>query len=88
MITLDADTRMQRGVACRLVGTMAHPLNQPRFSAREGRVVEGYGIVQAALSNGFSASDCEEQCFRSIPAFRETGRAAPYVFVITRLRTI
>jgi hypothetical protein len=43
---------MQRGVACRLVGTMAHPLNQPRFSAREGRVVEGYGIVRAALSNG------------------------------------
>ena len=34
VITLDADTRLPRGVACRLVGTMAHPLNQPRFSAR------------------------------------------------------
>ena len=29
VITLDADTRLPRGAAARLVGTMAHPLNQP-----------------------------------------------------------
>src|SRR6202035_4303856 len=31
VITLDADTRMPIGVARRLVGKMAHPLNRPRF---------------------------------------------------------
>ena len=31
VITLDADTRLPRGAVERLVGTMAHPLNRPRF---------------------------------------------------------
>ena len=39
VITLDGDTRLPRGAAVRLVGTMAHPLNRPRFNARAGRVV-------------------------------------------------
>jgi len=50
VITLDADTRLPRGAAVRLVGTMAHPLNRPRFSEREGRVVEGYAIVQPRIT--------------------------------------
>src|SRR5271154_224844 len=50
VITLDADTRMPRGAAARLVGTMAHPLNRPRFSAEDGRVVEGYAIVQPRIT--------------------------------------
>src|SRR5207302_2602927 len=28
------------------VGTLAHPLNRPRFDASQGRVVEGYGVLQ------------------------------------------
>ncbi len=50
VITLDADTRLPRGAAVRLVGTMAHPLNRPRFSAPDGRVVEGYAIVQPRIT--------------------------------------
>ncbi|MBZ5645100.1 MAG: phosphorylase [Acidobacteriia bacterium] len=50
VITLDADTRLPRGAAVRLVGTMAHPLNRPRFSERDGRVVEGYAIVQPRIT--------------------------------------
>ena len=50
VITLDADTRLPRGAAARLVGTMAHPLNRPRFSDREGRVVEGYAVVQPRIT--------------------------------------
>src|SRR5579859_3462706 len=50
VITLDADTRLPRGTAARLIGTMAHPLNRPRFSARDGRVVEGYAIVQPRIT--------------------------------------
>jgi cyclic beta-1,2-glucan synthetase len=50
VVTLDADTRVPRGAIARLVGTMAHPLNQPKFSAREGRIVEGYSIVQPRIT--------------------------------------
>ncbi|MGH9703807.1 MAG: GH36-type glycosyl hydrolase domain-containing protein [Candidatus Acidiferrales bacterium] len=50
VITLDADTRMPRGVAARLVGTMAHPLNRPKIENQLGRVVEGYGLVQPRIT--------------------------------------
>ena len=50
VITLDADTRLPRGAVSRLVGTMAHPLNRPSFSAREGRVLEGYALVQPRIT--------------------------------------
>src|SRR4029077_1049393 len=42
-ITLDTDTRLPRDAAKELVGVIAHPLNCPRFDARVGRVVDGYG---------------------------------------------
>ncbi|HEV2616238.1 MAG TPA: glucoamylase family protein [Candidatus Acidoferrales bacterium] len=50
VITLDADTRLPRGTVARLVGTMAHPLNRPRFSASDGRVIDGYAIVQPRIT--------------------------------------
>ena len=50
VITLDADTRLPKGAARRLVGAMAHPLNRPRFDPRKGRVVEGYAILQPRLT--------------------------------------
>ncbi len=46
VITLDADTRLPLGAANRLVGLMAHPLNQAVFSADGRRVVDGYTVVQ------------------------------------------
>ena len=50
VITLDADTRLPRGAACRLVGTMAHPLNRPRFDRGVGRVIEGYALLQPRVT--------------------------------------
>src|SRR5881296_3372 len=50
VITLDADTRLPRGTARRLVGAMAHPLNRPRFDPRKERVVEGFAILQPRLT--------------------------------------
>jgi cyclic beta-1,2-glucan synthetase len=50
VITLDADTRMPREAARRLVGKMAHPLNQPRFDPVSRRVVEGYGVLQPRVT--------------------------------------
>jgi hypothetical protein len=46
VITLDTDTELPRGAAIQMVGSMAHPLNRPRFDAASGRVTEGYGILQ------------------------------------------
>ena len=50
VITLDSDTRLPRGAAARLVGTMAHPLNRPVFDAHAGRVVEGHAILQPRVT--------------------------------------
>ena len=50
VITLDADTRMPRDTALKLVGKMAHALNRPRFSRDLGRVVGGYGILQPRVT--------------------------------------
>ncbi|AQQ72550.1 Cellobiose phosphorylase [Limihaloglobus sulfuriphilus] len=46
VITLDTDTQLPRDAARLLVGTMAHPLNLPRFDSEKGIVTEGYGIMQ------------------------------------------
>ncbi len=50
VITLDADTRLPRDAAERLVGKMAHPLNRPRLDPAKKRVVEGYGILQPRVT--------------------------------------
>ena len=80
VITLDADTRLPRGVACRLVGTIAHPLNQPRFSARDGRIVEGYGIVQPRITHSL-ASDRERSIFQTL--FSGPSGVDPYAFAVS-----
>ncbi|MBN2371498.1 MAG: DUF3131 domain-containing protein [Vicinamibacteria bacterium] len=49
-LTLDSDTRLPRDAAKKLIGIIAHPLNRPRFDPREGRVTEGYGILQPRVS--------------------------------------
>jgi cyclic beta-1,2-glucan synthetase len=50
VLTLDADTRLPREAVRRLVGTLAHPLNRPRFDPRLGRVVAGYGVLQPRVT--------------------------------------
>ncbi len=48
VLTLDADTRMPRDAAARLVGTMAHPLNRPEVGSG-GRVRRGYSVLQPRI---------------------------------------
>ena len=45
VITLDADTVLPGGVAARLIGAFAHPLNAATFDA-SGRVRAGYTVLQ------------------------------------------
>ncbi len=56
VITLDADTRMPRDAAGRLVGAMAHALNRPKFDPKAGRVVSGYGVLQPRVSFHLTAA--------------------------------
>ena len=49
VITLDADTILPRGAACRLAGTLAHPLNRAVFDDKTGQVVSGYTILQPRM---------------------------------------
>jgi cyclic beta-1,2-glucan synthetase len=49
-LTLDSDTRLPRDAAKRLIGIMAHPLNQAVVDPDVGRVTEGYGILQPRVS--------------------------------------
>ena len=49
VITLDADTRLPKTAAYRLVGAMAHPLNRPHLDPGTQRVVEGYAIMQPRI---------------------------------------
>jgi len=46
VITMDADTELPRGSAHRMVGTLAHSLNQGIIDPRKNIVVAGYGILQ------------------------------------------
>lgn len=46
VITLDSDTQLPRGTAARMIGTMAHPLNQAIVNPRLRIVTQGYGILQ------------------------------------------
>lgn len=46
VVTLDSDTELPRGSALRMVGTLAHPLNQAIIDPDEGIVISGYGILQ------------------------------------------
>ena len=55
VVTLDADTRLPRGAVGRLVGTIAHPLNQPTFDPGAGRVTQGYGVLQPRITSTLPA---------------------------------
>jgi len=46
VITLDSDTELPRGAAHRMIGALAHPLNQATIDPQTNIVVDGYGILQ------------------------------------------
>ena len=80
VITLDADTRLSRGTAARLVGTMAHALNRPKFSEALGRVVDGYGVVQPRITPSLP-SDREGSLFQRI--FSGPSGIDPYAAAVS-----
>ena len=80
VITLDADTRLPRGAAHRLIGTMAHPLNRPRFDSLAGRIVEGYGVVQPRITPSLPGNG-EGSCFQQ--TFSGPSGIDPYASAVS-----
>ncbi len=80
VITLDADTMLPRDTVRRLIGKMAHPLNQPRLDITTNRVVEGHAVLQprvtAALPMGAEGSLYQR-------AFASLGGIDPYAAAIS-----
>lgn len=57
VITVDEDTKMPYDSARRLVETIAHPLNRPRFDEHKQYVAEGYSILHPRLNSGMPEAD-------------------------------
>ncbi len=49
VLTLDSDTQLPRGSAAKLVGAIAHPLNQAVIDPTLRIVTDGYGILQPRI---------------------------------------
>jgi len=56
VITLDSDTDLPRGSAQRMIGALAHPLNQAIIDAERNVVVAGYGILQPRVGVSVQSS--------------------------------
>jgi len=70
VITLDSDTELPRGAAHRMIGAMAHPLNQAIIDPEKNVVVAGYGILQPRV--GVSVQSAAKSRLASIYS-GETG---------------
>lgn len=75
VVTLDADTRLPRDTVGKLVGKMAHPLNQPVFDEMHRRIVQGYAILQPRITPALPL-DSEGSLFQRI--FSAPGGIDPY----------
>jgi cyclic beta-1,2-glucan synthetase len=80
VLTLDADTRLPRDAARRLVGKIAHPLNRPRFDPRLGRVVQGYGVLQPRVTPSLPIDDNGTKFQLIYSAVRGSD---PYAFAVS-----
>ncbi len=57
VMTLDSDTRLTPDSVNRLAGKLIHPLNRPIYSAKAGRVVSGYAILQPRVTPSLTTGD-------------------------------
>lgn len=80
VITLDSDTRLPRGAARRLVGAIAHPLHQPAHDPVNGRVLQGYGILQPRITPTLPEAGLGTLTQRM---FAGTGGLDPYAFAVS-----
>ncbi len=80
VIILDADTRLPRGAAKRLIGKMAHPLNRPTLDPRSGRVIDGYAVLQPRVTPSLPTGR-EGSLFQRV--FSNTSGMDPYACAVS-----
>ena len=80
VLTLDADTKLPRDAARRLVGKLAHPLNRPQFDENSSRVAQGYAILQPRVTPSLPL-DGDGSKFQSI--FSSRRGSDPYAFAVS-----
>jgi cyclic beta-1,2-glucan synthetase len=80
VITLDADTRLPRDTTRRLIGKMAHPLNQPQFDSASRHVIEGYAVLQPRVSPSLPIGR-EGSVFQRV--FSSTSGIDPYAAAVS-----
>ncbi len=56
VLTLDSDTQLPRGAAARLIGAIAHPLNQAVVDPTRRIVTSGFGILQPRIAISVQAT--------------------------------
>lgn len=64
VITLDSDTVLPRDAAQVLVGALAHPLNRAEYDSEQGRIAQGYSILQPRI--GVSLTSAHRSHFAAI----------------------
>lgn len=57
VITLDSDTQLPRDSARQFIGTLAHPLNRPKYDPKKQRVTQGYTILQPRVAVSLPGSN-------------------------------
>ncbi len=80
VIILDADTRLPRGAAKRLIGKMAHPLNRPMLDPHSHRVIEGYAVLQPRVTPSMPTGR-EGSLFQRV--FSSTSGMDPYACAVS-----
>jgi cyclic beta-1,2-glucan synthetase len=80
IITLDADTKLQRGSVSQLVGTLHHKLNQPRFDLVSRKVTRGYGVLQPRVTASLPTRE-ESSIFQRL--FSGDCGIDPYSFAVS-----
>ena len=80
VLTLDSDTKLPRDAARRLVGKLAHSLNQAKYDAQAGRVVEGYSVLQPRVTPSLPVGHYGS-LFQRI--FSSARGIDPYVFAVS-----
>ncbi|NLC32488.1 MAG: glycosyl transferase [Clostridiales bacterium] len=79
IITLDSDTILPIGMARKLIGAMAHPLNRPVIDPKKGIVTSGYGLMQPRIDVDVESSN--KSIFSKI--FTDQGGIDPYANAIS-----
>ncbi|WP_313605058.1 GH36-type glycosyl hydrolase domain-containing protein [Rhizobium sp.] len=80
VMTLDADTRLIRDAATKLVGKMHHPINRPVLDPETNQVIKGYGLMQPRVTPSLTTGT-EASVFQRVFS---VGRGLdPYVFAVS-----